>query len=72
MNKYKVEMVRTDFYVVDVEAESANHAVVLARRKWKEIEKNNMEHYHQVGDTSTMLGYIHDVTNTDDPFDATV
>lgn len=68
MRKYKVEFIQTNCYVVDVLAESEQEATDKASIKWSEISKQGTEHYHQVEDTTTSIGTVYDVTNTDDPF----
>lgn len=67
MNKYKVEITRTDSYIVDVLAKNEKRARQLALDKFQKIEGTNTEHYyHEEGDLSS--GLVFDVTNTDDPF----
>ena len=68
MKKYKVEIVQTEKYVVDVLAESEQEATDAATAKWNEIAASGIHHYHQEGDTATAIGTVYDITNTDDPF----
>ncbi len=69
MNKYKVEFIQTDTYVIDVLAESEEQAKELSQAKWTEVCDNGTYHFHEV-DTNVEQGTVYDVTNTDDPFDA--
>ena len=62
MNKYKVEFVQTESFVVDVKAENEKQAIEKAE---KEFESGN---YQEVGDCGVEVGTVYDVTNTDDPF----
>ena len=68
LNKYKVEIVQKDIFVIDVLAKNENSAKKLATKKWNEVAKNGTYHYYQVNDTETDFGIIYDVSNTDDPF----
>lgn len=68
MNKYKVEFVQTDKFIVDVLAKNEDEAKTKASVEWLNITKNGMEHYHQDGDPEVDIGVVYDVTNTDDPF----
>ena len=68
MNKYKVEIIQTEKYIVDVLARNEDEARGMAEEKWNEIAKSGTAHYHQDGDTEMDYGTIYDVTNTDDPF----
>ncbi len=72
MNKYKVEITVERTYVVDVLAKSEGEAIVDAVTKWEGIVESGMEHYHESKDEETRVSGVFDVTNTDDPFDATV
>ena len=67
-NKYKVEVVQTEKFIVDVLAETEEEAKKLATEKWNEIADSGTHHYHQIGDTETEFGTVYDVSNTDDPF----
>lgn len=66
--KYKVEIEVTTKYVVDVLALDEQEARDKATFKFALIKSNNIEHYHQEGDTDEQIGTVYDVTNTDDPF----
>lgn len=68
MNKYKVEIVQKETFIVDVLAENEEKAKTKATKKWNEIANNGMQHYHQTGDTETDFGTIYDVSHTEDPF----
>jgi hypothetical protein len=68
MNKYKVEIVKKDTFVVDVEAKNEEEAVTKAQEKWLEIGESGTEHYYQHDKTEVETGTVYDVTNTDDPF----
>lgn len=72
MNKYKVGIEVTRTYVVDVLALSETSATFKAMKKWQGIVESGMEHYHEDRDALTQVSQVYDVTNTDDPFDATV
>ena len=66
--KYKVEIVRTETYVVDVLATNEAEATLEATDEFNAIINRDMQHYYKVGDTETEVGNIYDVSNTDDPF----
>ena len=68
MNKYKVEFIRTETFVVDVLAKTEDEARNKATEKFADIKQNGMDHYQQVGDTDEQIDTVYDVTNTDDPF----
>lgn len=70
MNKYKVEIVQTQKYVVDVLARNEDEARGAAEQKWSDIARMGVHHYHEDGDPTMDFGTIYDVTHTDDPFDA--
>ena len=67
--KYKVEIIQTEKFIVDVLAEDEQEATDKANEKWLEICSNGMEHYHKYGDKGYDIGCIYNVTETDDPFD---
>jgi len=69
MNKYKVEFIQTETFVVDVRAEDEKEAGKLAEKKFKILEKQGMTHYNQTGDVELKVNMVFDVTDTDDPFD---
>lgn len=68
MNKYKIEFIQKETFVVDVEAENEKEAREKAEKKWQDINSVGVGHYHQVGDMETERGNVYDVTNTDDTF----
>jgi hypothetical protein len=68
MNKYKVEILQTDKFIVDVLAKNENDARDKAEEKWNKIADSGTYHYYQEGDTNIDYGIIYDVTGTDDPF----
>lgn len=68
MHRYKVEIIQTEKYVVDVLAKNEAEARGHAEEKWNKIAGNGTAHYHQQGDTEMEYGIVYDVTNTDDPF----
>jgi len=68
MNKYKVEFLQTETFVVDVLAKNEEEASIKATKKFSEIKQQEMEHHHQIGDTDWNTGNIYDVTDTDDSF----
>lgn len=68
MNKYKVEFVRTEYFIVDVLAKNEKEAIDKATISFREICDHGFEHYHQTDEGETKVSTIYDVTNTDDPF----
>jgi hypothetical protein len=62
MNKYKIEFVSTETYIVDVEAKTEHDAIALAHTQF------DAGNYQEVGDNSIELGGVYNVTGTDDPF----
>lgn len=68
MNKYKVEIVQTQKYIVDVLAANEENAKKSATKKWNDITTHNVAHYHEDGSPETDFGTVYDVTHTDDPF----
>lgn len=62
MKKYKVEMIQTETFIVDVEAESEQEATDKATILFGE------GNYYEMGDCEVNTGTVYDVTNTDDPF----
>lgn len=62
MNKYKVEFIQTETFIIDVLANDEKEAIKLAEEKW-----NNGD-YQETGDLIVETGTIYNVTNTDDPF----
>lgn len=68
MRKYKVEITRTQSFVVDVLAEDENKARDLAVEGFAEIKSQGMEHYHEIGDSVEEVSMTYDVSETDDPF----
>lgn len=68
MPNYKIEFVTTQSHVIDVKAQNEEEAKSLARKHFEEKKKNGTLHYYEYGDPETTINYVHDVTNTDDPF----
>ena len=66
--KYKVEIVQTEKFCIDVFAKDEKQAIKLASKKWNVVAENGTHHYYQTNDTETEIGTIYDVTGTDDPF----
>lgn len=62
MNKYKVEFLQTETFIVDVYAKDEQEAIEKANIKWEEGD------YQETGDLTIETGKIYDVTDTDDPF----
>lgn len=62
MNKYKVEMIQTETFIVDVLAKNEKQAIKLAEKKWNEGD------YQETGNIEVKTNTVYDVTNTDDPF----
>lgn len=69
MNKYKVEIIETNIYTIDVLANTEEEAKELAQPKLQTYFDNGTAHYYQTntGDEFN-TGTVFDVTNTDDPF----
>jgi|TARA_R100001530_G_scaffold1410_2_gene2564 hypothetical protein len=67
MNKYKIEIIQTQIYIVDVTAKDESEAKDKANTKWNEIAKSGTHHLHEDRDPETEFGIIYDVTETDDP-----
>ena len=67
-NKYKVEIGRTQNFIVDVLAEDEQEASDKATARFEEIKAAGIEHYHEDGDSVEEISYVYDVSNTDDPF----
>ena len=68
MNKYKVEIVEKQTFVVHVLAKDEWAARKKATKKWNELVENDMCQYHANKDTETEIDMVYDVTNTDDSF----
>jgi len=62
MNKYKVEFVQTEKFIVDVRAKTEENARKRATEIW------NNGNYQETGDIEVELNMVYDVTHTDDPF----
>jgi len=62
MNKYKVEFIETEKYIVDVYAENETEARTLADLAFQN------EDFQCTGDIEIEINNVYDVTNTDDPF----
>jgi len=62
MNKYKVEFIQTETFIVDVKAKDQEEAEEKARAKW-----NNGD-YQETGNLEVTISTVYDVTDTDDPF----
>jgi hypothetical protein len=62
MQKYKVQFVQKESFIVDVYAENQAEAELIAKTKWDEGD------YQEIGDCEVELDTVFDVTNTDDPF----
>ena len=62
MNKYKVEFIQTETFIVDVLAENEKDAIEKAEEQWE------IGNYQETGDLNVETGTIYDVTETDDPF----
>jgi hypothetical protein len=68
MRKYKVEILQTDTFVLDVLAKNEKEAQEIAEDKWNDIASNGTQHYYESMDTETKFGTIYDVSETEDPF----
>jgi len=66
MQSYKVEILRTEKYVVDVQADDEQEATDKATAHWGEIVSTGTCHLYQIGDTEEEVGVVYDVTGTDD------
>jgi hypothetical protein len=62
MNKYKVQFVQSEKYIIDVLAENEEQARELAEQGWRD------EQYQETGDIEIDIDMVFDVTNTEDPF----
>jgi len=62
MNKYKVEFIQKETFIIDVLAKSEKEATKLAEERW------NAGDYQETGDLNVEVNMVYDVTNTDDPF----
>lgn len=62
MNKYKVEFIQKEIFIVDVLAATEKEAIELAETQW------NAGNYQETGDSEVEVGTVFDVTHTDDPF----
>lgn len=66
MRSYKVEIIETQKYVLDIQAESEAEAEKKAYAKYQELEESNIKHYHEYGDLEAEVGLVYDVTGSDD------
>lgn len=64
MKNYKIEITKT--FCIDVKAKDEETAKIKAENILSEFEKDDLQHYHQTGDTEFN---VYDVTDTDDHFD---
>jgi len=68
MKKYKVEYTHTNYYVLDVLANTEEEATTEANKHHNKLTENNIIHHHEVQDPIIEVSTIYDVTDTDDPF----
>ncbi len=68
MKKFKVELIKTEKFVIDILAKNETEAKIKIRKKWNEIKKAAMEHNYQIGNPEVKVNLVYDVTDTDDPF----
>lgn len=68
MKKFKIEVIQTDFYIIDVKAKTEEEARELALKQYNEHYKNGILHYYEMQATEVNTGTAYDVSNTDDPF----
>ena len=69
MQKYKVEITRSETFVMDVLAKDEDQAIEKANERFTVEENNGVIHYYSTtGDPVRTVGTIYNVTNTDDPF----
>jgi hypothetical protein len=66
MKSYKVELVQTEAFVVDVRAEDEQEASDKATKAFSDLVAGGMAHYNQTGQTETNISAVYDVTGTDD------
>jgi len=66
MNSYKIEIVQTEKYIVDVQAKNEKEAKKKSTTEWDKIIDSGTQHYHQIGDIEETFGTVYDVTGTDD------
>lgn len=62
MNKYKVEFIQTETFIIDVLAENQEKAEKKAGKEW------DTGNYQETGDVNVEIGMVYDVSDTDDPF----
>lgn len=65
MNKYKVQFIHTETFVIDVLASTEAEAINLATA---DLKHNGYGAHQVVGDPTDTVEQVFDVTNTDDPF----
>ena len=68
MKKYKVELIETATYIIDIKAKTEAEAIALAEKHFEALQADGIEHYYNSGDGGLTIGTVYDVTNTDDPF----
>lgn len=68
MKSYRVEIVESNRYILDVRAKNEGEAKKKASKEWNMATSRGMEHYNQFGDTEVDFGMVYDVTGTDDDF----
>lgn len=69
MKKYKVEVVASETFVIDVLAENQKEAEERAMEGYDALCLDGLQHYHSTtGDVEETIGSVYDVTETEDPF----
>ena len=68
MNKYKVNIITTHSYIIDVLSDSKEQAEKIALEHFNVLESQGMEHYNESDDVEKRARITFDVTETDDPF----
>lgn len=68
MKNYKIQILETTKYIIDVKAESEEEAKKKADDVWQDICNVGTNHYYMQDDPDceTVVGTIYDVTGTDD------
>lgn len=70
MQKYKIEFTKSEYYIIDILANSEDEAKTLAEDKYIELDEQGILHYHEHNNPTVEISNTFDVTNTEDPFDA--
>ena len=67
MQKYKVEIVEKEVYVLDIKAKDEEQASKIAKKIWDGGDLNDIKHYYSTtGGVETEVGMVFNVSGTDD------